>query len=211
MMTEFALLYALIGTGCVAALFMGVGSPHRAVDLVLMLVIWPLYAPFLLGRPGASVRAKDRSDFLDAIDRAEGTSLAALLPSPATASGLNDRLIAAEHRVAEIESLLRQPDFDEAAAEARARELEDRSETLASSIASARMKNIRQLKQMRDRFNRELSEIRELLAQLRLQAEMVRLAGSADGGSREVVRMLLARVEGLGAILDAEGNGTGAP
>ena len=42
----------------------------------------------------------------------------------------------------------------------------------------------------------------ELLAQLGTQAEVVRLAGVADASTAELVRELLARVEGLDQVLD---------
>lgn len=206
LLAECAVLYVLIGAGCAVALVLRSNGQRHPADVALLLAVWPLYAPFLLSSAPAAIPGRP-TDFLDAIQRAAGTPLASLLPSPAAAAGLNARVLAAEQRVAEIELLLAQPEFSETAALARSQDLEARGETLAASIAATRARNIRQLQQLRDRFRRELSEINELLAQLRLQAELVRLAGAADGGSREVVQTLLARVDGLGAILEEEGAG----
>jgi hypothetical protein len=55
---------------------------------------------------------------------------------------------------------------------------------------------------MRDRFARELDEVGELLDQLITQAELVRLAGSADASAAELVREIVSRVEGLDQMLD---------
>jgi hypothetical protein len=205
LLAEGAVLYLLIGAGCALAFVLRSSGARHPADAALLLAVWPLYAPFLLSTETVAPGGGRRSDFLEAIQRASGTPLASLLPSAETAAGLNARVVAAEHRVAEIEHLLSQPDFDEGAALTRSQDLEARGESLAASIAATRARNIRQLVQLRDRFRRELSEINELLAQLRLQAELVRLAGAADGGSREVVQTLLARVDGLGAILEEEG------
>ena len=64
------------------------------------------------------------------------------------------------------------------------------------------MQNIRRLRAIRDRYARELDEVGELLAQLTTQVEVVRLAGSADASAADLVRELLARVEGLDEMLD---------
>ena len=48
-----------------------------------------------------------------------------------------------------------------------------------------------------------LSRTRDLVAQLRVQAEVVRLAGALEEDTRDLVAELLGRVEGLDAILEA--------
>jgi hypothetical protein len=204
---QLGVLYLVVGIGCAAALVVQTGEMRgHTTDVALLMVLWPLYGPFILSKPAQVSPGRRQNEFVEALRRAEGTPLASLLPPAAAAVGLGQRVEAAEHRVVEIETLLLNPEFDEATADNRSKELQAKGESLAASIAAHRVQNIRRLKQLRDRFSRELVEIRELVAQLRLQAELVRLAGAADGGSREVVQLLLARVEGLGAILDEEGS-----
>src|SRR5256885_471674 len=72
----------------------------------------------------------------------------------------------------------------------------------ALAHTGVRVQNIRRLRLLRDRFVRELDEVRELLAQLTTQAEVVRLAGVADDSAASLVRELVYRVEGLDQVLD---------
>ncbi len=199
---ELGFLYLLIGVGCGGALL--VRSRERLADAVLLFLLWPLYGPFILMRPDIGTSSGSDSQFLDALHRADGTPLSALLPDETTARALAARLAAASRKVAEIDGLLRQPDFSEEAAQSRANELEKSGDTFAASMAGTRVQHIRRLRALRDRFARELLEVGELLAQLRVQAELVRLAGAPDSGSRDLITLLLARVEGLGSILDEE-------
>jgi hypothetical protein len=53
---------------------------------------------------------------------------------------------------------------------------------------------------MRDRFQREVTEIDELLVQLRVQSEVIRFAG-VDANTRELMEVVVSRVEGLDAML----------
>jgi hypothetical protein len=198
--TELALFYAIVGIGCGMAYVFRSGVSRWAMgDAALLVGLWPLYGPFLLLNAPATTQSKN---VLDALKQADGTPLSALLPDPKTATLLTTRLGAAESKVREIEALLRQPEFSEETAIARAKELEERGDTLAASMAQGRVQNIRRLRGLRDRFARELTEVGELLAQLRVQAELVRLSGAPESNSRDLTTLLIARVEGLGAILD---------
>jgi len=64
------------------------------------------------------------------------------------------------------------------------------------------VQNIERLRDIRSRFVAEVDEIDELLSQLVIQVEVVRFAGAAEDGTRDLLRELLARVEGLGQMLD---------
>jgi hypothetical protein len=109
----------------------------------------------------------------------------------------------ASQKVAEIDMLLQQPDFSESAAIARQVDLKERSASeCAISTAAMRISNIRRLRSMRNRFARELDEVRELLAQLRTQADVVRLAGSPVDETRDLVQEIISRVEGLDKMID---------
>ncbi len=178
---------------------------QRVLDALLMAALWPVYGPFLLARWSGIDEAPGGSEvaFLAALRRAEGTPLAALLPDERTARLLARRLRVAAAKVAEIDALLRRPEFDEPEAVARLEELQGRGASdNARSTASIRIQNIRRLRSLRDRFSRELDEVGELLKQLTTQAEVVRLAGTPDADTRDLVQEILSRVEGLDHMLD---------
>ena len=63
---------------------------------------------------------------------------------------------------------------------------------------------IHRLKKMREQFGKEINQISELLTQLRIQAEVVRIAGASDDDTRELVGELVARIQGLDELLDEE-------
>ena len=199
---ELAVLYAVVGAGAAIALLLRHGA---ARDAMLLAAVWPLYGPFLLLGPGGAAGAGPQSDFLDALKRASSTPLGKLLPDETTARALARRIDVAESRIAEIERLLAQPEFREDAAAERIRELTARGASDAAvAHAGWRVQNIRRLRALRDRSARELDEVRELIAQLRTQAEVVRLAGAPAEGGEGLVRELLYRVEGLDQVLDAD-------
>jgi hypothetical protein len=200
---ELLLLYALVGTGCAGALLVKQGV-SRAGDAVLLAGFWPLYGPFLLVQLQEAVAAPSGEiDFLAAMKRASATPLGKLLPDEETARALARRVTIASGKIDEIESLLAKPEFSERAAAARLEELKAKGASDAALAHTAvRVQNIRRLRLLRDRFVRELDEVHELLAQLTTQAEVVRLAGVADDASRELVRELVYRVEGLDQVLD---------
>lgn len=198
---ELLVLYALVGVGCaLAARRRGQGL----IDIALALVLWPLWMPVLFaGAAGASVDDDERR-FQDTLDALSGGPLASLLPDRATVRLLSKRLALAGERVREIDRLLLAPEFSEADARARLERFRAQGDERAAAAAQSRAQNIARMRQLRDRFAREIEEIRELLGQLRVQAEVVRLSGAADSGSRELVGTILARVDGLDSVL-AEG------
>jgi len=204
--TSLAILYTVIGVGCVAARLAWRARPAgRVSDSALLLGLWPLYGPFLLlSLQGESTAASDSEvSFLVALHKASETPLGQVLPDQATARALAARLRVAAGKVEEIDALLTRPEFDEQDAIARRDALKARSASeTAISTATMRIQNIRRLRALRDRFANELDEVRELLVQLTTQAEVVRLAGAPDESVAELVRELVSRVEGLDEMLD---------
>lgn len=209
-LTELVLVYGLVGVGCVVAVFVRSPASRTPLDGLLLFAMWPLYTPFALMSFGAGAhRASPRlaansraGAFVAALDRARSTPLAELLPDAAAAAALSERLDNAESRVAEIDRLLDDPDFDEAAAAERRAAFEAAGDRFGASTAASRIQNIARLRRMRDHYDRELRQIEELLSQLRTQAEVVRLAGAMDDGTRDLVVDLIARLEGLDEVLD---------
>lgn len=214
-LTALGLLYLLVGLGCAAAAL----ARRRGswVDAALLLLIWPLHGPFLLlasapeppldaprrSQPATAPTEAPDAGLLDALERAQGTPLAALLPDRATGRALAARLEQARQRVQEIDALLRQPAFSAQAAQARQRELEQAGDHRAAQVAQGRAQHIARLQELRDRSQSELNEVGELIAQLRIQAEVVRLAG-ADEDTRDLIGELMHRIEGLDAVLGPE-------
>lgn len=210
---DLVLLYVLVGAGCGIAVvaLRGVRAP-ALLDAAIVVPLWPLYGPFLLAaRAGAAGvgEAAASDELLRALAKVRGTPVAAFLPDEDGARVLARRVALAGERIAEIDALLVQPEFSESDALARHEAYRERDARVAAA-ALERVKNIRRLRALRDRFSRELDQVAELLKQLRIQAEVVRLAGATgDAGVRELVGELLARVEGLDEVMDLDEPRTG--
>ena len=198
---ELAIVYGVAG-GVVAVAALARRRP--AVDALLLVGLWPIYGPLLL--LGGVAAADDRErELLEALRRAATTPLGSVLPDEATARALARRLRDAAARVREVDLLLARPDLDVGAARARAAELERRGgASSAAATAALRVQTIERMRQLRDRTAIELDEVGELIAQLVAQAELVRLSGAADVAATDLVRELVARVEGLDGLLAAE-------
>jgi hypothetical protein len=209
---ELTVLYLLVGAGAAVA-FLVMRRPLTAgsfVDAALLGAFWPLYGPFLLLHGPQSAEAADAMP-LAVSAPADPPPLASLLPDLETARALERGLALARSRVADIARLLAQPELSEGAALARQAELEARGDDRAAATARQRVLAIRRLRQLRGRFATELDEISELLAQARIQAEVVRLAGEDDGhATRELIGELQIRMEALDEML-GEGNGDPLP
>jgi hypothetical protein len=209
-------LYAGVGIICVV-----VARHHARIDarrdwseLGFAFAVWPLWLPLWLGaRPaGGRERLQDAhpatSSLLTALARLQGSPLAPLLPDPASVRRLAAKLTEASTRIEELDEVLARPTFDLPAALARSNELANQGSASADARASAaiRVQNIERLRDLRARFVAEVDEIDELLSQLVIQVEVVRFVGAAqtdkDDGLRDLVAELLARVEGLGQMLD---------
>jgi hypothetical protein len=165
-----------------------------AVDVLLLVVMWPIWAPLAFVRGDLDPR---EDELIRALGRAKSSPLAALLPDPDTARVLAARLREASRRLVELDLVLARPDFDPHAARARIRDLTERGAVAAAATAELRVRTLAQLGTLRERYRAELDEIHELIAQLVAQAELVRLQPQLAHGSRELVRELVARVEGL--------------
>lgn len=192
----------MLGLGYVAigaVLAIALATTRRrlsAGDAIFLVALWPLAAPLLLGGhrhdddPGAA-------ELISALARAQASPLAAVLPDAETARVLASRLREAGARLADLEQVLARPDFDEREAQRRASELDARGATSAAATAQLRVRTLAQLRALRVRYRGELDEVRELIAQLVTQAELVRLQPAIAHSSGELVRELVTRVESL--------------
>jgi len=166
-------------------------------DAVLLLALWPMYAPFAFARIVDPTR---ETELLGALARARSSPLTGVLPDADSVRILGARLREAGCRLAELDALLARPDFDPVTVERRAEELATRGATGAAATAQLRVRTLGQLHDLRERYRSELDEVGELIAQLVTQAELVRLQPAAAHSSGELVRELVARVEGLGEL-----------
>jgi hypothetical protein len=188
--------YAGIGVVTAIAIAATRGMP-TAVDALLTVAMWPLWAPLALIR---EPRDQREQELLGALARAQGSPLASVLPDADSARVLASRLREAGMRLGELDEVLARPDFDPGVVKARAEDLRSRGAVTAAATAELRVKTLGQLRTLRERYKSELEEVRELIAQLVTQAELVRLQPSAAQESSELVRELVARVEGLGDL-----------
>ncbi|MDX2091987.1 MAG: hypothetical protein SFX73_29255 [Kofleriaceae bacterium] len=190
--------YAAIGVALAVGALAFRGRKLVAGDVVMLLFMWPLAAPHVFMRAPPS--SDDEPELVSALARASASPLASVLPDAETARVLQSRLHEASDRLIELETLLARPDFDPGAAAQRARELAARGATAAANTAHLRVRTLGQLRTLRERYRAELEEVRELIAQLVTQAELVRLQPSIAHASSELVRELVTRVEGLGDL-----------
>jgi hypothetical protein len=187
-----------LAVGAALALAIAVGRRRLSpADAVLVVGLWPMYAPLALAR---ATEPRREAELLTALARAKASPLAGVLPDAESARILGGRLREAGARLGELDALLARPDFDPAAAERRAAELAARGATAAAATAQLRVRTLGQLRALRERYRSELDEVGELIAQLVTQAELVRLQPAIAHSSGELVRELVARVEGLGDL-----------
>ena len=195
---------ATIGVGYIAIgalLALAIAAARKRMstgDALLIAILWPLYAPLALSHASDDPR---ETELLTALERAQESPLAGVLPDAETARVLGSRLREAGQRLVELDTVLARPDFDAAAAEARAKDLTARGAMAAAATAELRVKTLGQLRALRERYRSELDEVGELIAQLVTQAELVRLQPAIAQSSHELVRELVSRVEGLGELM----------
>ena len=197
-MSLFGLGIGYLAIGAAAALVIAAVKRRLApADAVLIVGLWPMYAPLAMTRTGEHRR---EAELLAALARAKASPLAGVLPDAESARILGGRLREAGARLGELDEVLARPGFDPAAAERRAAELAARGQAAAAATAQLRVRTLGQLRALRERYRSELDEVGELIAQLVTQAELVRLQPAIAHSSGELVRELVARVEGLGDL-----------
>ncbi|MRG98435.1 hypothetical protein [Polyangium spumosum] len=212
---DLSVLYLVAGICCAVAIYRSspAGGSRAAVSAALAVPLWPLWAPIALtakraadvpkGAAGGAL-ARVKAALAEAVEASRGTPLASVLPAEAAAriEAEVERRVA---RHAELEALLRKEAFDLARAEARVREVE-RASGSGRALATARLDldNVRRLSSLRDRDARALEELCALAEALRTQVTVARFSGSSAADIGGIVSEVQARVEGLGAALEAE-------
>ncbi|MCC6558008.1 MAG: hypothetical protein IT372_34105 [Polyangiaceae bacterium] len=155
------------------------------------------------------------------VEACAGTALEALLSEDAAARIAAEVARAAARRD-ELDALLARDGFDPRAAERRVADLErdreraaagaregDRAAPSPRALTTARLhlENVRRLHALRERDARALEELCDLVEALRTQLVLARFAGSPIEGASGTVSEVWARVEGLGAVMDAQEGG----
>lgn len=213
---DLALLYLIAGLACAVAVYRSStdSRPKAVASAALAVPLWPLWAPIALTtaqRSGsaalsaatADAAARVKRALQEGIESCAGTSYESLLSRDA-ASRIDASVTRAAARHAELDALLRREGFDAAAASARVLDLEKSGASLRA-VATARLHldNVRRLHAMRERDARALDELADLVQALRTQLVLARFAGSSVEGVGGIVSEVWARVEGLGAAMDA--------
>jgi hypothetical protein len=212
---DLALLYLLAGLACAVAVYRA--SPDRGSRAVasaaLAVPLWPLWAPIALTRPSMpkglpspthEAAERVRAALREAMDAAAGTQLESLLSREAAAR-IDAEVTRAAARHAELSRLLHRDGFGLAAAEERVASLAGTdSPSRALSTARLHLENVRRLRALCDRDARALDELADLVHALGAQLTLARFAGSSVEGIGGIVSDVWARVEGLGAAMDAD-------
>jgi len=219
---ETGIVYGIIGVVVAAA--MALREPGGALTGRLLagasrILFWPLFAPVLLAAAAqAGTPPSDSTPVPDPRLQAAGTELVRALTNLdqltggvlrseiERARGLMDSLAASGRRLSEMDALTRTPELDAGRAEALLADLERRGtppdDPRVKSVA-ARLRNIRQLREMRDRgrdqLERALLKMEEMSSQLRL----LQFTSNADGELGDLIHEIAASVEGIAEGLAA--------
>lgn len=216
-LADLAVLYLIVGLACAVAIYRTSPEPGRraVASAALAVPLWPLWAPIALTVRGGSRPAPPQGDAAkrvmaaldEGVEACASTPLEALLSRDAAAR-IAVEVTRAADRHAELEELLRRDGFALDEASQRVAELE-RSGASARALAPARLHldNVKRLAALRDRDALALEELADLVQALRTQLVLARFAGSPVAGASGIVSEVWARVEGLGAAIDAQGEG----
>jgi hypothetical protein len=222
-LVELTTLYAIVGAGSAVALLARTRRDTEVLDLFLLLTLWPLFGPFLMmrevdeERPGradatraaAATRVSPSEDDADfdlrgaAVLLEDGDGSSDGGDARPGVRDLEQRLERARSRRDALDELLARPRFDADSVEARCAALREQGATRAAVAASRRLEMIERLRELRREYDVQLTEIRELVAQLHVQTELVRIAGR-DADTDRVIDDLVERVEELDAMLEVE-------
>lgn len=216
---DLCLLYVVFGCFFAIAIYRSTPdtSANRLGSAALAVPLWPLWAPIALTAKRAdkpiylrrengpsSTLERVKAALAEAMSSIQGTPLATLLP-PDSASRIEAEVVRREKRLAELDALLVKEAFDVERLESRVQDLEKRGGSMrAVSTARLDLENVRRLSALRERDARALEELCALVEALRTQVTLARFSGSAAADIGGIVGEVWARVEGLGAAIEAE-------
>ncbi len=225
---DLLILYAVVGVACaIAAWRREAATGWRAASVgsaVATVLVWPLWAPFVLTREAPHARpagaaipadppegephesaplARIRAALEASVKAVEGTSM-----SEVFSSRVADRIAAEVQvvagRLAELSALVDSRGLERDRTEARLQALKAEGAP-ERTVATARQKHesLARLEQLRAADAVALEELADLLEALRAQLLVARYSGSAADGTEAIVNEVWARLEGLGGAFGA--------
>jgi hypothetical protein len=212
---ESLVVYAVLGV-VVAATVLLQETPaawtERCTTAVLATVFWPLYAPGALAKKGAvpppppagaggRVRAAE-AQLLASLARVQGGAGELVSAEVSRVQAMLGSVQTLEQRVAEMDALLRTPEFDVARARSvleglRSQGLSDDDARLRS--VQARVRNIERLAQMRESTAKNLELILLRLEEVGSRLRLLEFAGQPDA---EVVALIKEMADAVEAVSD---------
>jgi hypothetical protein len=226
--TETSIIYTIIGVVCASAMWLAAPAEHgvfRAARFVLHTVLWPFFAPLLLGRtfdtdrpaqrasPPASVGDDPRvhqaeQRLLEALASLDGVAEDVLGSQMDHVRHLTGSLAAMAGRMGEMDELLATDEFDEARAQAaleaicqREGQSDDKSDDIDTRArresVGARLRNIRRLKQMRQALSADLERAILKIEEISSQIRLLRFADRPEHEVSGLIQDIAATVEGL--------------
>jgi hypothetical protein len=209
-------LYLIVGAACALALYRRAVPKDRAaiVTALTAIPLWPLWAPVAwTARRAPPALNGSATDDLSRIRTALDEGVEAVAGSPLerllNRDSANDIVREVERvslRHHELLGLLARPDFDQEIAEHRLLALEkENAPPRVRASARLHLENVRRLHHMADRDARALQELAALVAALRTQLVLVRLAGSSAEGVGDIIAELWTRIETLSETSDEAG------
>jgi hypothetical protein len=211
-----AVLYAAIGLCIASALTLRqerVGAAQRVGAFALGAVFWPFFAPGLLAAratpvPHAPQARIAEARLLAALEKVEGIAEEVLAPEVARVRAITGQLGSMERRVAEMDELLRSPEFDPAAAKAALESLALRAvlddDPRVQSVR-ARLRNLERLRTLRDRTASDLERVCLKLEEMSSHLQLLKFAGRPDAEVVRLVKDIAESVEGVTEGLLAAG------
>ncbi|MFK7992367.1 MAG: hypothetical protein AB8I08_40475 [Sandaracinaceae bacterium] len=206
-LVDLAVLYLIVGAGCAAVVYRRTGRPASAA---LALPLWPIWAPVALvddaPRRGSAVGrvARIEEQLTQAVQACRGSAWSILLPDDAVRR-LRAEINLVVQRIDELDEVLEGPGFDLTSAERRVSELSrSGGSRRALETAVLHRNNVARIQAMRDRSERALEELGEVVGALRSQLVLARYAGSSPEGVGGIVTELWAHVEGLADVMNID-------
>jgi hypothetical protein len=178
------------------------------LDLLLALLLWPLWLPVALTRveplpdePKTATTVSEQT-LEQAYEAVKGTPLEKLLPRE-TVDRISREIRRVVARDRELSQLLGQPNFNLEIARARVVELTQcQASSRALTMAQRHVEDVERLAALHARDRLLVAELGDWLSTLRTQLVLARYSASSAEGVGDIFAEVCARVEVLGSTLE---------